>query len=186
MKTYATADEILGVLAAAGGCVPSDCSGQNCACRIQAQAMFTSFRVGRRANRREGAHGVRPYSQTEIETLTNRVEDGISFSEIGRELGRTYWSVYVKARRLSQEGRLLFPIKDRNNQMTLRQKQALDVIKAFWAEHGYAPSFEVIARGLNIKSKGGVARIIDSLVASGYVTKQPRRARSVRPVDMPL
>lgn len=182
MKTYATADEILGVLAAAGGCVPSDCSGQTCACRIQAQAMFTSFRVGRRAPEPiRPSH--RPYSDVELAMIGNMVLEGASCREISERVGRTRGAIYAKTRRFADIWRTSLR-KKRNEELTQRQKQALDVIKAFWAEHGYAPSYEVIARGLNIKSKGGVARIVDSLVASGYITKQPRRARSVRPVDL--
>lgn len=66
--------------------------------------------------------------------------------------------------------------------MTYRQKEALDFIKGFWGQNGFAPSYDQIAEAMGIKSKSGVHRVITCLVQRGWVIREPHKARSVRPV----
>jgi repressor LexA len=66
--------------------------------------------------------------------------------------------------------------------MTYRQKEALDFIKDFWGQNGFAPSYDQIAEAMGIKSKSGVHRVITCLVERGWVVREPHKARSVRPV----
>ena len=66
--------------------------------------------------------------------------------------------------------------------MTYRQKEALDFIKGFWGQNGFAPSYDQIAEAMGIKSKSGVHRVITCLVERGLVVREPHKARSVRPV----
>lgn len=51
--------------------------------------------------------------------------------------------------------------------MTKRQKHALDFIKSFWAEHGYAPSYEEIKEHLGLKSKSNVHFLVFSPCEEG-------------------
>ena len=64
--------------------------------------------------------------------------------------------------------------------MTPRLKECLDFISGFWADNGYAPSFDEIKGGLNAKSKSSVAALVDKLEARGYITRIPNLARSIR------
>jgi len=67
--------------------------------------------------------------------------------------------------------------------MTYRQKEALDFIKGFWGQNGFAPSYDQIAEAMGIKSKSGVHRVITCLVERGWVVREPHKARSVRVVE---
>ncbi len=64
--------------------------------------------------------------------------------------------------------------------MTPRQKMVLEFIKSYWAENGYAPSYDNIKDGLGAKSKSSIAALIDRLERRGYITRIPRIARSIR------
>ena len=67
--------------------------------------------------------------------------------------------------------------------MTPRQKQALDFIKKFWQDNGYAPSYEEMKEGLGMKSKSSVAAVIDRLEERGFIVRVPNLARSIRPKE---
>lgn len=66
--------------------------------------------------------------------------------------------------------------------MTLRQKEALDFIRGFWGQNGYAPSYDQIAEAMGIRSKSGVHRVVTCLVDRGWLVREPHKARSVRVV----
>ena len=110
---------------------------------------------------------------------------GVTLTDMAEALGRTHSSVWEKVRLLKRKGVLQSRkqplISKDDEEMTKRQKEVLDFIRAFWAEHGYAPSYQVIAEGVGMKSKGGVARLVQSLEEGGHITRRPNRARSVRP-----
>ena len=182
MKNYATNEEILEVIAMCGGCVPDECAGHDCTCRIQAKAIEEVFRVGRRSTKPQGPFHL-VYTEAELERLGAMVGDGASTPSIAAELGRSRKAIYTKIQRLVAKGKIKIPIKQEVKELTKRQKEALDVIKAFWSEHGYAPSYEIIAQKLNAKSKSTVFRLVKSLEAGGYITKRSHSARSVRLMD---
>ena len=55
--------------------------------------------------------------------------------------------------------------------MTLRQKEALDFIRGFWGQNGYAPSYDQIAEAMGIRSKSGVHRVVTCLVDRGWLVR---------------
>jgi|APSaa5957512535_1039671.scaffolds.fasta_scaffold219415_1 repressor LexA len=64
--------------------------------------------------------------------------------------------------------------------MTPRQKKCLDFIGDFWANEGYAPSYEEIAKGLKAKSKSSVSSLVKTLEQRGYLERIPHHARSIK------
>jgi len=67
--------------------------------------------------------------------------------------------------------------------MTPRRQLVLDFVKAYIRIHGIAPSYEVIAKGLGMKSKANIHRIIHRLQADGFLTTQPHKFHSIKIVD---
>jgi repressor LexA len=67
--------------------------------------------------------------------------------------------------------------------MTRRQKNALDFIKSFWAENGYAPSYDEIREHLGLKSKSNVHALVFRLVKRELVSVRPAMARSIVVLD---
>src|ERR1017187_9908461 len=63
--------------------------------------------------------------------------------------------------------------------LTKRQKQVLDFIANFVDENGYCPSFEEIARGLELASLATVHKHISVLEAKNYLKGGVNQARSV-------
>lgn len=54
---------------------------------------------------------------------------------------------------------------------TKRQKQVLEYITAFIEERGYEPSYQQIARALDVSSKGGIAKHIAALEQQGLLLR---------------
>jgi SOS-response transcriptional repressor LexA len=67
--------------------------------------------------------------------------------------------------------------------MTERRQLVLDFIKAYIRIHGIAPSYEVIAKGLGMKSKANIHRIVHRLQADGFLTTKPHKFHSIKLVD---
>ena len=65
---------------------------------------------------------------------------------------------------------------------TKRQKELLDYVDQFIAEHGYGPSYREIMNALGYKSVSTVAIHIDGLISKGYLRKRDRSARSLEVV----
>ena len=63
--------------------------------------------------------------------------------------------------------------------MTKIQRQAYDFIKAFWAEHGFAPSYAEIGKHMGNTSKSNVHRIVTALSDRGFIKYRYGRARSI-------
>lgn len=63
--------------------------------------------------------------------------------------------------------------------MTKLQKKVLDFIKAFWAEHGFAPSYSEIGAHMGLSSKGSVHRFVCALSDRGFIQYRYGRARSI-------
>jgi len=63
--------------------------------------------------------------------------------------------------------------------VTRRQKEVLDLIAAFVAEHGYCPSYEEIAHGLNLASLATVHKHITLLERKHYLKRGFNQSRSL-------
>ena len=65
---------------------------------------------------------------------------------------------------------------------TKKQRELLNFIGAFIAEHGYSPSYREIMSGLNYNSVATVALHVNSLIKRGHLRKRDRSARSLEVV----
>jgi len=63
--------------------------------------------------------------------------------------------------------------------LTKRQKQVLDFIAGFVDENGYCPSFEEIARGLDLASLATVHKHISVLEEKSYLKRGYNQSRSL-------
>ena len=63
--------------------------------------------------------------------------------------------------------------------LTKRQKQVLDFIADFVDENGYCPSYEEIARGLDLASLATVHKHISALEAKNYLKRGFNQSRSL-------
>lgn len=63
--------------------------------------------------------------------------------------------------------------------LTKRQKEVLDFIAAFVDDNGYCPSYEEIARGLNLASLATVHKHITVLEAKSYLKRGFNQSRSL-------
>src|SRR5437868_14302112 len=63
--------------------------------------------------------------------------------------------------------------------LTKRQKQVVDFIAKFVDDNGYSPSYEEIARGLDLASLATVHKHISALEAKNYLKRGFNRSRSV-------
>ena len=66
---------------------------------------------------------------------------------------------------------------------TKKQRELLNYIAAFIAEHGYSPSYREIMSGLNYNSVATVALHVNSLIKRGQLNKRDRSARSLEVVS---
>ncbi len=65
---------------------------------------------------------------------------------------------------------------------TKKQKELLQFIETFIAEHGYSPSYREIMNGLNYTSVATVALHVSNLVKRGHLVKRDHSARSLEVV----
>ncbi|HUI53701.1 MAG TPA: transcriptional repressor LexA [Bryobacteraceae bacterium] len=63
--------------------------------------------------------------------------------------------------------------------LTKRQKQVLDFVAGFLEENGYCPSYEEIARGLDLASLATVHKHISILEAKNYLKRGFNQSRSL-------
>lgn len=63
--------------------------------------------------------------------------------------------------------------------ITRRQKEVLDFISGFVQRNGYSPSFEEIARGLQLKSLATVHKHVTNLQTKGLLQRSHNRSRSI-------
>ena len=66
---------------------------------------------------------------------------------------------------------------------TKKQREILNYIAQFIAEHGYSPSYREIMSGLNYNSVATVALHVNSLIKRGQLNKRDRSARSLEVVS---
>jgi SOS-response transcriptional repressor LexA len=64
--------------------------------------------------------------------------------------------------------------------MSGKHKLIFEFIKAYMKIHGVAPSYSVIARGIGLKSKSNVHRVIHVLQDQGLLTIKPHKCNSIR------
>lgn len=69
--------------------------------------------------------------------------------------------------------------------MTPIQHKTLTFISQFITDKGYSPSYDEIARHLDIKSKSGVHRLVVALEEQHQITRRRDRARSIEVVGGP-
>ncbi len=65
---------------------------------------------------------------------------------------------------------------------TKKQKELLEFIETFIAEHGYSPSYREIMAGLNYSAVATVALHVNSLIKRGHLRKRDHSARSLEVV----
>lgn len=65
---------------------------------------------------------------------------------------------------------------------TKKQRELLNFIEQFVAEHGYGPSYREIMNGCGYSSVATVAVHINNLIARGHLTKRDHSARSLEVV----
>jgi repressor LexA len=63
--------------------------------------------------------------------------------------------------------------------ITRRQKEVLDFLTSFTQRNGYSPSYEEIARGLNLSSLATVHKHITNLQNKGMLQRAHNRSRSI-------
>lgn len=64
-----------------------------------------------------------------------------------------------------------------------KHKLVLDFIRAYVRLHGVPPSYSVIARGLGLKSKSNIHRVIHILQDEGLLVIKPHKFNSIKLVD---
>lgn len=70
--------------------------------------------------------------------------------------------------------------------MTKRRQLVLDFIRAYVRLHGVPPSYEVIARGIGLKSKSNIHRIVHRLKEEGHLVTKPYKFHAIRLVDQSI
>jgi repressor LexA len=74
--------------------------------------------------------------------------------------------------------RLVFA-KNTSMALTPRQKEVLDFILKFSEQHGYSPSFEEIAGGVDLASLATVHKHVSALEQKGYLKRRFNESRSI-------
>ena len=64
-----------------------------------------------------------------------------------------------------------------------KHQLVLDFIRAYIRFHGVAPSYQTIAKGIGLKSKANIHRIVHKLQDNGYLTIKPYKFNSIKLVD---
>ena len=98
--------------------------------------------------------------------------DGANTQEIAAILRDTEARVY---NRLAKRPRRGF-----DNELTLRQRQVMEFMKDHFAAHSYPPLMKQLCGAINGKGSSCVYRVIDSLVAKGFLAWEGRRLRTLR------
>lgn len=66
---------------------------------------------------------------------------------------------------------------------TKKQKELLDFVEKFVAQHGYGPSYREIMKGCDYASPATVAAHVKNLIDRGLLKKSGRQARSLEVVN---
>lgn len=63
--------------------------------------------------------------------------------------------------------------------LTPKQKELLDFIIEFSADHGYSPSFEEMRGACGLQSKSGIFRMLTALEERGFIRRLKNRRRAI-------
>jgi hypothetical protein len=72
---------------------------------------------------------------------------------------------------------------ERMRSMSKRRQLVLDFIRAYIRLHGVSPSYEVIAKGIGLKSKSNIHRIVHRLKTDGHLVTKPYKFHAIKLVD---
>lgn len=75
-------------------------------------------------------------------------------------------------------------MKNRVNPITEKQQEVLDFVKAYMADHGFAPAVEEIAGHFAIQRNAAICRLM-GLEKKKYISRIPNVARSIVIVERP-
>ena len=75
------------------------------------------------------------------------------------------------------------PPTSNGKEMTKREQLVYDFIKAYVRIHGIPPSYEVIAKGLNLRARSNIHRIVHNLKDYGLIETRPHKFHAIRIVD---
>jgi SOS-response transcriptional repressor LexA len=64
-----------------------------------------------------------------------------------------------------------------------KDEKALQFMRSYIDEKGYAPNFVEIMEAIDERSKAGITRVINRLAQSGRISRVPGVARSIRVLD---
>jgi SOS-response transcriptional repressor LexA len=67
--------------------------------------------------------------------------------------------------------------------MIEKHQMVLEFIRAYIKFHGMAPSYQTIAKGMGLKSKANIHRIVHKLQEDGLLTIRPYKFNSIKLVD---
>ena len=67
--------------------------------------------------------------------------------------------------------------------MTPKQKLVLDFINTYVKIKGFPPSYQDVAKGLGLRSKSNIHRIIHQLCREGFIKVKPHMTRSLETID---
>jgi SOS-response transcriptional repressor LexA len=67
--------------------------------------------------------------------------------------------------------------------MTERKRQILEFIRAYIKIHGVAPSYDTIAKGIGMKAKSNVHRLVRRLQEDGILEVKPRKFYGIKLFD---
>lgn len=69
--------------------------------------------------------------------------------------------------------------------LTKKQRDLLLYINDYTQKTGLSPSFEEMKKGLDLKSKSGIHRLINALVERGFLERMPNKARALEVKKLP-
>ncbi|MDE1152184.1 MAG: transcriptional repressor LexA [Micavibrio sp.] len=69
--------------------------------------------------------------------------------------------------------------------LTKKQRDLLMFINDYTQKTGLSPSFEEMKKGLDLKSKSGIHRLINALVERGFLERLPNKARALEVKKLP-
>ena len=67
--------------------------------------------------------------------------------------------------------------------LTTKQREAFEFIKAYIEEHEQSPNYDEIMEGIGLKSKSGVNRLVTGLQERGWIAYLPNQARSITIIE---
>jgi SOS-response transcriptional repressor LexA len=67
--------------------------------------------------------------------------------------------------------------------MNTQHELVFNFIKAYMKIHGVAPSYSVIAKGIGLRSKANIHRIIHILKDEGKLSLKPHKVNSIKIID---